>query len=155
MYARERWNDPGLYLQPGRDRFEAVGEWVDKSITCGPAGTRDGNFQFGEIIHVASTAWGWLERGWQRVTGNDGADFVATRRLEREPWFCLIGAVANDAGGQPGTDGSPNPHQQFAIGERVEQQLDAGGYFYAFANDAWDFYGNNRGSVTLTIARIG
>jgi hypothetical protein len=28
------------------------------------------------------------------------------------------------------------------------------GYLYAFANDAWGFYGNNRGSVQLTVTRM-
>lgn len=26
-------------------------------------------------------------------------------------------------------------------------------YFYAYANDAWNFYENNRGSVRLTVSR--
>jgi hypothetical protein len=32
-------------------------------------------------------------------------------------------------------------------------EVDKGGCVYAFANDACELYGNNRGSVTLTVRR--
>ncbi|MFK7741107.1 MAG: DUF2235 domain-containing protein [Planctomycetota bacterium] len=162
IYARERWNDTSLFLEPGKYRFSAAGEWLDKSIACGPGGADDGNFQLGEIVHIGMTAWGWAERGWRQVTGNRGADFPGTRRIETEPWFALIGVIANEAH-EPqdcphagdANDGSPRPHVHFGIGDGREFDVQKGGYLFAYANDAWAMYANNRGSVQLVVERIG
>jgi len=43
--------------------------------------------------------------------------------------------------------------ERIAIGAGTDHQVCRGGYLYAFANDAWGFYSNNRGSVRLTITR--
>jgi hypothetical protein len=40
------------------------------------------------------------------------------------------------------------------IGQACEQHIQQPGYFYAYANEAWGFYNNNRGSVSLTITRL-
>ncbi|MHC4845333.1 MAG: DUF2235 domain-containing protein [Planctomycetota bacterium] len=156
VYARERWNDTGVYLPPGKYAFDAVGTWLDASIECGPGGTSDGHFQPAEILHMAGSAWGLVERAWKRVTKNDQADFWFTRRVEDAPWFALIGVVANDSGDRnPDNDGSPSPHERFLIGDGCEHTIERGGYFYAFANDAWSKYENNRGGIKLTIKRLG
>jgi hypothetical protein len=39
------------------------------------------------------------------------------------------------------------------IGSAAAVKPTKGGYLYCFANDAWQTYDNNRGNVTLTIAR--
>jgi hypothetical protein len=72
----------------------------------------------------------------------------------------LIGAIANDGekrGANPHPDGSPSPHQYLEIGAGPYQlkDLTRSGYLYAFANDAWHSYGNNHGSVLLTVERTG
>jgi len=157
IYARRHWNDTGLYLEAGSYVFTAEGEWMDRSIRCGPGGTDDGHFQLAEIFQLAGTLLGKLEGVFQSATGNQSADFIATRRIESAPWFSLVGVVANDGGGvgaNPHTDGSPTPHQHLPIGKGpFKLDLARGGYLYAFANDAWHFYENNRGSVTLRIQR--
>ncbi|MGH3670779.1 MAG: DUF2235 domain-containing protein, partial [Pseudonocardiaceae bacterium] len=51
-------------------------------------------------------------------------------------------------------DGAQQPYGSFMIGKACRQRLRRPGYFYAYANDAWGFYDNNRGSVTLTITRL-
>ena len=63
----------------------------------------------------------------------------------------LIGVIA---GTNVDDDGAQQPYQPFIIGKKCEQRVQRGGYLYAFANDAWSFYDNNRGSVTLTITRL-
>jgi hypothetical protein len=83
----------------------------------------------------------------------EGADFKMTRRHEEWPWFSLIGVVAN-SDRKPTSDGTPPAHQNFLIGTGKKLNLKRGGYLYAYANDAWDFYGNNRGSVQLSVERI-
>ena len=155
IYAMEPWNATGLYLESGAVyRFEAAGQWMDRDIKCGPDGADDGTFYVGEIAHLAGTLWGKLEILYRKITKNEQADFVGSRREEKYPWFALVGAVAN--GGNPKKDGTPAPHETFKIGSKKKKFTPKKpGYLYAFANDAWNFYGNNRGSVRLTVTRIG
>lgn len=155
VYARERWNSTGLYLEAGASyEFSASGEWMDSSIKCGPEGTNDGHFQFAEIAQIGGTVLGKLEGVFGSLTGNADADFVGSRRVEAADWFSLVGVVAN-ADANPRTDGSPAPHQELLIGEGPYQlpSLAKGGYLFAFANDSWHFYENNRGSVLLRVKR--
>lgn len=161
VYARNHWNETGLYLEDGATyEFTAAGEWLDKNIPCGPNGAKDGKFHFGEVMHLASALLGKAEVGLRKVSGNPDADVIGTRRAEDQPWFALIGAIANDGperGRNPNPDGSPWAHQTFFIGAGPTQltlKPTEAGYLYAFANDAWHFYENNRGSVTLTVKRI-
>lgn len=133
-------------------RFSAKGEWMDRSITCGPAGASDGDFQAGEVFHLAGTLWGKVEKLFKRITKNENAEFRGTRREEDMPWFALVGAVAN--AGNPKPDGTPARHEVYIIGEGRDFRPKQPGYLWCFANDAWQFYGNNRGSVTLTVERL-
>jgi hypothetical protein len=117
----------------------------------------DGKFHPGELLLAASSFLGGIESLYRRVTGNDRADFWGTRRIEYMPWFSLVGVIANDGTGAPSpvNDGSPRPHETFLIGEGpVRVTVEKPGYLYAFANDAWAFYGNNRGSLALTVKRL-
>jgi len=66
-----------------------------------------------------------------------------SRRDGSEPWFKLMGVIAN---------GETGEHERFPIGDRSEYRPERGGYLYCFANDAWEAYGNNRGSVQLTVS---
>jgi hypothetical protein len=49
--------------------------------------------------------------------------------------------------------GKPGMHETFRIGSGASCKPQKFGYLYACANDAWNFYENNRGSVTLTVRR--
>lgn len=151
VYARERWNATGLFLEAGKAyRFTAEGEWLDGSIACGPDGTADGRFEVGEIVHLAGALFGEAEALFKRLTRNQQADFFGTRRQERFPWFSLVGTVAN--GWRPGDDRNTLPHQTFLIGSEATFTPLLDGYLHCFANDAWHFYDNNRGSVRLTVS---
>ncbi len=88
---------------------------------------------------------------FKRITGSKAADFWLTKRHEEFPWFSLVGVIGN---GKP--DGSkPAAHDTFLIGKGVpKHRVERSGYLYAYANDAWNFYENNRGSVTLTVTRL-
>ncbi|WP_457594561.1 DUF2235 domain-containing protein [Hydrogenimonas sp.] len=153
IYAMEPWNDTGIYLEAGKEyRFEASGQWMDRKIKCGPEGADDGKFYMEEIFHLAGTLWGKIEGLYKKLTKNEAADFIGSRREEKIPWFALVGAVAN--GGNPKKDGTPAPHETFKIGKKCKHSPKKSGYLYAYANDAWNFYGNNRGSVTLKITRL-
>jgi hypothetical protein len=52
--------------------------------------------------------------------------------------------------------GSPYPHQYVDLPGYKTKALtvEDPGYLYCFANDVWNLYGNNHGSVQLTITRI-
>ncbi len=161
IYARNHWNETGIFLEAGATyEFSAQGEWLDATVACGPDGSRDGHFGFGEIGHLAGSLLGSLEHAYEKVTGNNEADFIGSRRAEAYPWFSLVGVIANDGpekGRNPNPDGSPYAHQTFLIGKGptpLTIKPTEAGYLYAFANDAWHFYGNNRGSVSLTVKRI-
>lgn len=152
IYAREPWNPTGLWLEAGKHyRFQADGTWVDGSLVCGPAGTDDGNFQLSELAHMGADVWGKVEKVFREVTKNPHAEFRGTRRHDDIPWFCLTGAIAN---GRGEFDGNPERHETFQIGLGCEYTPQQSGYFYAYANDAFDFYANNRGFVTLAIHQL-
>ena len=151
VYAMQRWNYTGIWLEAGHSyTFAAEGEWMDASIKCGPDGTTDGHFQLAEIPQVGGSVLGLAEAAWKKVTGNQAADFKFTRRHEDMPWFCLVGAIAN--GGGVDAKNHLAPHESFRIGKGCRYTPEKSGYFYAYANDAWHCYGNNRGRVNLSIA---
>ena len=56
--------------------------------------------------------------------------------------------------GNPDSDGTSMPHEQFLIGEEATYVPNRSGYLRAFANDSILAYGNNRGSLKLTVSRL-
>jgi hypothetical protein len=150
IFAQQDWNSTGIWLEEGRPyTFKATGEWMDGSVKCGPAGTDDGHFQLAEVADVAGTLLGKAEQLFKKITGNASAEFRFTRRHEGMPWFALVGAIAN--GGGVDAKGHAEPHESFLIGSGMTCTPRRSGYLYAYANDAWNCYGNNRGHVELTI----
>lgn len=152
IFARQHWNASGLYLEAGVNYgFVASGEWLDSNIPCGPGGAYDDQFNIGEVAHLLGTAIGEAEEIYKRLTGKHDADWWGSRRCEDAPWFALIGMIAN----QPNMDGSGTAieGETFVIGEQCAFTPMRSGYLYCYANDAWKFYGNNRGQVTLTVSR--
>jgi hypothetical protein len=149
VFAAQAWNVTGLWLEAGREyAFSASGEWMDASITCGPAGTSDGDFQPAEVIHLVASAFGRAEEVFRKLTNNKSADFFGTRRHEEFDWMCLVGCIAN---GELGPDGKWIAHEVFEIGTGTVSTPKKSGYLYAYANDAWRFYGNNRGHVQMHV----
>lgn len=150
VLAHEPWNDTGLYLQPGKYSFAAEGEWHDASICSGPDGTT-GMARFNpltERLRLLGTALGPIETFARRVTGNQAYNLLLSRREEDLPWMCLVGVIANE--------NAPKANQRIVIGTgTTDVTVTKGGYLYAFANDAWGFYGNNTGSLRLTVTRTG
>lgn len=158
VYAREHWNRTGVYLEVGAEyKFTATGEWMDKDDAFTPDGKSDGGLGVGEIARGVGDFLGTMEGWFKHAVGNRAADFWGSRRVETANWMALIGVVAND--GVRGAvavanDGSPHAHQSFVIGSHANLRPIKGGFLFAFANDAWSFYDNNRGTVILKIERI-
>jgi hypothetical protein len=61
-----------------------------------------------------------------------------------------MGFVANEVGKDARTLAAG---ESFLIGQHGTIKPKLGGYLYCYANDAWQAYANNRGSVKLTVTR--
>lgn len=155
IFANRPWNSTGVFLRAGiKYEFAASGQWLDASIKSTPAGTNgSSSFQIGEVIHLASTGFGQLEKLFKRITKNTHADFTFTRREETMPWFSLVGVIANGKGVNL-KDQSPEKHDTFLIGDGTVFTPSKDGYLYCYANDAWQTYKNNKGSVELMIKQL-
>lgn len=155
IFAAQHWNDTGLYLEAGASyRFEASGEWLDARIPCSPAGDCQPPNLFARLGHGLGSLIGRAEQGFGRISGNPSTRFIGSRRVETAPWFALVGVIANGRV-LAHQDGSPLPHETLVIGAGRDAwtPVQGAGYLYCFANDAWHFYGNNRGHVRLTVTR--
>jgi hypothetical protein len=124
-------------------------EWVDGEEKFSPAGHEVNGFHLHDLIQLASSAVGSAETVFKKATGRD-ADFWWTRRHEDAPWFAIMGYIASDVGMDVAT---LSTGETFKIGDSVTFKPALGGYLYCYANDAWQAYGNNRGSVALTVTR--
>ncbi|MCW8109541.1 DUF2235 domain-containing protein [Alteromonas ponticola] len=150
IYAKHHWYWTGVYLQKGKEyTFKAQGEWNDGEVSTGPKGADDGNFQIGEIAHLAGNLMGYVEKGWKFLSKKEMADFWGSKRVEEAEWFSLIAAVSFN--GNPQRDGTHQPLDMYIIGAEAKIKVKHSGYLYCFANDAWGFYHNNRGYVSATI----
>ncbi|MGI5466235.1 hypothetical protein [Streptomyces sp. CA-132043] len=153
VFARELWNDTGLYLHPGTYTFRATGRWLDGWIWSGPDGTTGwAQLHPAVALRHAGTLIGQGVRLYRSVTHQDEATAPGAPREVDLPWMHLVGCVANDARHLQDAPGGRG-HDRIPVGSHATHRLEQPGYFYAYANDAWGFYGNNRGSVFLTISR--
>jgi uncharacterized protein (DUF2235 family) len=152
VVAHDPWNETGLYLDAGEYVFTADGQWRDGAIASGPAG-RSGLGLANPLVEkgrVLGTLSGRAQRLFRFATGNPDATFIGARREEDLPWMSLVGIVANDA---IPVRHAVRAHERIAIGAGTRFRVTVGGYLYAYANDAWAFYGNNQGSARLTVRR--
>ncbi|HIJ91282.1 MAG: DUF2235 domain-containing protein [Desulfobulbaceae bacterium] len=158
IFANTHWNYTGIYLQHDRSyAFSATGQWQDSKDSCDWKGTEDGILTTGDIVRATSSFLGTFEGIFKKLSKNSSTDFLGTKRVESMKWFTMVGAIANDAGSSAGmavgNDGSAVPHQyvDLVAHETAPLKVQSPGYLYCFPNDVWSLYGNNRGSVRLTI----
>jgi hypothetical protein len=160
VYAINPWNPTGIFLLPGRYEFKAAGEWLDRDISSDPAGLSDDGFGFSEWVRSLANILSPIESLTRLITRNSKAEISLSKRIDYEKWFALVGVVTNDCDRNgklpesPANDGTPPGHQTFVIGKERTETIVHEGFLYAFANDSWDFYDNNRGSVTLRVTRL-
>jgi len=152
--ASERRFLTGIYMERGEGYdISARGSWTDKTYVCGPEGLPEAQTRRSVGYRIA----GYFEskrRKLRKKNKTREVEYFACRHFDTENWFALLGMVSNQRGI---VDASVNvlDHQSFHIGSGIEGFSPARpGYFYAFANDAWAFYGNNSGALTVTITRV-
>lgn len=152
--ACDRWTATHLFLDEGRYRMTASGQWLDGRIGYDPAGKADRTFAPAQILLGISSVLGRAEHLYRRLSGNGEADFWLTRRIEEYPWLALVGVVANGRG--IGADDAPLRHRTFLIGSGCTIDIAAGegGYLHCFANDTWQTCANNHGAVALRVERV-
>jgi hypothetical protein len=151
--AGKGWNATGLYLEQDTYRFTAAGEWSTPFGRCGPRGLPRWPVvgdAFGQAVDL-------VERGLRDILRNPEAELAGARREANEPLMALIGLIANEVTDAEGKiaerDGKPLADQKLVIGDGLDAAVERPGYLWAYANDAWGAYGNNRGQVTLTVSR--
>lgn len=151
VLARLQWAATGLWLEPGTYSFTATGEWLDRGEPAGPEGLGSRPWR-SNVMYAVADLWGRTE-SWWRAHKDPEAEFLGTKRWEQAGWMTLIGVIANGAGSSEAGDRGVDGHQYLVIGSGAVVEVGTAGYLYAFANDAWGMYGNNRGSVLLTVHR--
>lgn len=88
---------------------------------------------------------------YRRLVGDPDALIVGARREPDLRWLSLVATVADEERDERGR--LVHRHQRLAIGRGGSWRIEHPGYLYAFANDAWDSYGANAGSVRLQVTR--
>jgi Uncharacterized alpha/beta hydrolase domain (DUF2235) len=150
--AADPWDATGLYLEAGVHRFTAEGRWRSGTFGTGPEGATGSRLLDRRALgQLAGTLVGGAESLYRRLSGNRAAAFYGAPREPTCPWMSVVGVLANEVPDLPPREG--RPHERIAIGSGIEHEVARPGYLYAFANDAWGFYGNNSGSVRLTVTR--
>lgn len=150
IFANRQWNETGLYLLADQSyTFSAEGEWLDAGIRCTPDGPTGFPLRPGRIFQAIGTLGDKVEPLFRTVGRNPNGQILYSKRHGDMPWFCLVGAIANGYV----RDQKVIAHESFRIGSGpVTYTPRQSGYFYAYANDAWGMYGNNRGRVRLTVS---
>ena len=126
--ARDRYSPSGIHLEAGAHYSFSVPadqQWFDEDISCGPEGWRSEDLPWAQHVAVRF--------------------FEPKRRCRTGNWFELIGAVGDfddhffriGAGGDARTYTAPED-----------------GMLYAFANDLYSRYGNNTGTMKVTVTRV-
>jgi hypothetical protein len=151
VFAHEPWCETGLYLETGMYRVSAAGEWFDSDLGADADG-EDGKGFLTHVRYRVGDLCDGVETVWQEVLSNPDAVVPFSKRVPDAGWMQLVLAIANGA-----FDGAGRPllPQIEAVGRGpVEVEVRVPGYLYAFANDSWGMYSNNRGAVDLTVQRI-
>lgn len=152
--ADQVYNSTFVYMEPGATyTMTAEGMWSGfREHPCGPEGYSTMAFVC-RPLHVLRIGMGKLERGCRSCTGNAEARLPWTRRHDRYPWFQVMGMIAS--GGTRNVVSKADFHTILGIGAQMEYTVEAGrgGYLYCYANDTWNHYTKNKGTMTLTISR--
>jgi hypothetical protein len=153
IFAHLPWCEIGIYVRDGCTyRLTACGEWIDKDEVAGPDGIEEPSF-VGRMAYGLGTVADSIEAQLRTLTHNPLAEMPLSKRLDGPGarWMQLVVVVAN---GRFDDFGNQLPHQVLPVGRGPRTLTVQGeGYLYAFANDAWGMYSNNRGSVLLTVER--
>ncbi|MBI4989381.1 MAG: DUF2235 domain-containing protein [Rhodocyclales bacterium] len=150
IFSDRAWNPTGIILRAGLPyRFHAEGGWIDRDPpTCSPEGISTWRILQKNLLSLRFWAC-WAKRyfsaPWMQLIGmvNHPTDWQRrTLPAWMLPWFVLVKEPRELA------------KRQFPIGVDSVFIPAKTGPLYCFANDMWIFYGNNAGSVRLTVERL-
>ena len=145
--ADHGWNATGLYLEAGHYVLDTSGTWRTGVSQCGPDG-----IERARVLSAAFTSsLGSIESGLRALLADPDVEVLGARREIDQPLMMAMARVTNEVSDNRGT--ITDADQRFAIGLHLEIDVRRPGYLYAYANDAWGFYGNNSGAVTIEITR--
>jgi hypothetical protein len=120
VVARCYWNNTALHVTGGQHyEFVAPGTWTDLLVQRDADG-------------YPTPWWSPLQRIAQGF-----------RRLPKENWFVLVGAVRAE-----------EDNRYFVVGSGRDVRMPATGQLAFFANDVRGFYWNNFGAIRLEIVRL-
>lgn len=152
VFSAHHWSKSDLYLEEGVTyHFKATGTWQDNKTISGPAGRSSAKIDRQELMDFIGGIADQLESVLNRLPLWEETDVWSSRRFPQANWFALIGSIANAP--NPRLDGTPEPSEEFAIGNELKYQVKKSGYLYCYPNDAWAFYSNNQGSVEVEVSR--
>lgn len=153
IHAAKKYNATQLYCQQGETyRFQAEGQWLQGKQKSNAKGIVLSSRPWAAISLWKHCLFHLIQKTWRILLRNPLARFPNTRRINHGPWMCLQGEIANGDAVNVQT-GQPEAHETFYCGDGLHQ-VKKDGYFYAFANDAWENYPYNRGHIRLTITRV-
>ncbi|HKQ31233.1 MAG TPA: DUF2235 domain-containing protein [Burkholderiales bacterium] len=125
-YARSYWNAPGIFVRQNQCyEVSATGEWENNDKPCGPDGAWPGLFR-------------WF--------------YGTLRRAPEANWFSLLATIGNAE--SPGNSNELTYLPTYRVGASAILRPEADGYVYFYTNDMMGLYGNNRGSVRVTMRRL-
>ncbi len=145
--ATDGWAATGLWLEPGTYTFTAGGSWSSGGTLVGPGGdTRPRT-----VRTLFGSAIGRVEGLIRSAVQNNAPSVIGGRREPDLPWMSLVGYVANERRDHLGRVLPGCGHERIPIGAGTTQRIHRPGYLYAFANEGWGYYWNNRGGVELAV----
>ena len=95
---------------------------------------------------------GFVQRLWRHCSGNAETRLPNTRRHTQYPWLSLIGLIAT--GGNRNAQAEAEFHDIFYIGPQATLKVERSGYLFCYANDCWEGYKRNHGSLELVVKRV-
>ena len=151
--ADEAWNWTGVYVQAGEQyQIRCAEEWVDAPLEVASNGIRLPQMRLRILLQLGGSLIDHLEWAVKRIINKQRADLFLSRRIPKEPWFCVMAAIADAP--NPSHDGTPPHHRVLRVGKSLSWTAATSGYLYLFANDAWAHYGHNSGTLEVTVQQM-
>lgn len=151
--ASQVYNTPYLFLEEGATyEMTSKGVWsCFPNQSCGPDGYESSalaRHPYSCCLLCSKS----FQNCWRKATGNAETRLPNTSRHPQFPLLSVIGMIA--IGGVRNAKAEAEFHEVFLIGSHSTHQVTRSGYLYCYANDNWNDYSTNKGTLELTVKRI-